>query len=158
MTTGTEDSEAHDVAPLDPVAAAALDELQFLCRQKMEGLRSGDFVRSDLARIDKRMAAYADALVVRGPAVMEWLSTKLSAAESAADACGVAVALLESREPRAAQAVLPALTKSEQEPPVTGPETALPRRPSRRLGRSWSRATGAGSRFCNCAMTSTQYG
>ena len=129
MTTDQGQSRADDDAMLDAVAVSALDELQFLCRRCMEGLRSFELVRSDLVRIEQRMDAYADALVVRGPAVIEWLSTLLPTAETAADACGIAMALLEARQQPAAQTVLAALATAEAEPILHGLQAALRRAP-----------------------------
>jgi hypothetical protein len=129
MTTDQLQSQRDDPALPDAVALSALDELQFLCRRQMEGLGSPELVRSDLAGIEQRIGAYADALVVRGPAVIEWLSTILPTAETAADACGIAMALLEARQQQAVQSVLAALATAEAEPLLHGLQAALRRGP-----------------------------
>jgi hypothetical protein len=129
MTTDQRQSQQDEQSLPDAVALSALEELQFLCRRQMEGLGSPDLVRSDLARIEQRMCAYADALVVRGPEVIEWLSTILPTAETAADACGIAMALLEARQRQAAQSVLAALATAEAEPLSHGLQAALRRGP-----------------------------
>jgi len=129
MSTDQGQSQAVGEAMRDAVAVSALDALQFLCRQRMEGLRSVDLGRSDMARIEERLDAYTDALVVRGPEVIEWLSTMLPTAETAADACGVAMALLGVRQQLAAEAVLAALATAEAEPILHGLQAALRRGP-----------------------------
>lgn len=129
MTTDQLPSQTDDPAMPDAVALSALDELQFLCRRQMEGLGSPDLVRSDMAEIEQRIGAYADALVVRGSAVIDWLSATLPTTETAADACGIAIALLEARQRRAAQSVLAALAKAEAEPLLHGLQAALRRGP-----------------------------
>jgi hypothetical protein len=133
MTAAASSSQPADSAPLDPIAATALEEVQFLGRQHRDALRSPDFTKPDLARFDERMAAYIDVLVVRGSPVIEWLLTKLHTAETAADACGIGVVLLESRDPRAADGLLATVAAAEQEPLVHGLQAALRRGPLERV-------------------------
>jgi len=125
-----------DTAPLrqldpaaDEVALAALAEVQFFCEQRHSLVRSPDFTADVLARYDQRLAASLDALLARGPQVIPWLTSLLQTAESAAEACGLAVALLESRDQAAAERLLAALDTAEEGPKQRALLSALRRGP-----------------------------
>jgi len=114
---------------LDEVGRAALAEVQFLCEQRLGIVRSPDFTEEVLGMYDQRLAAHLDALLTRGPYVIDCLVTMLSAAAEPGEVCGIAVALLESRDPRGSQGFLAALEKAEEEPKLRGLHMALRRGP-----------------------------
>ena len=128
MTAALAPIEPSDDAPPDAVAATALEEAQFLCRQLWDALESPDLAERDLASFEQRLAGFVDALISRGPRTLEWLAKILPAAATAADACGIATVLLASRDPRAAQVVLAALEAAD-EPLLQGLHMALRRGP-----------------------------
>ena len=113
----------------DEVAQSALAEVQFFCEQRLSLVRSPDFTEDILRTYDHRLAASLDALLVRGPQIVPWLLSILQAAETPGDICGIAVALLESRDPQAAEGLLQALTAAEEEPKRRGLFMALRRGP-----------------------------
>jgi hypothetical protein len=129
MTAAAPPVSSADDPQLDEVGRAALAEVQFLCEQRLSIVRSPDFTEEVLGMYDERLAAHLDALLARGPHVLDCLVTMLSAAAEAGEVCGVAVALLESREPRAIQGLLAALEVAEEEPKLRGLNMALRRGP-----------------------------
>jgi hypothetical protein len=111
----------------DEVAKTALAEVQFLCEQRLGIVRSPDFREEVLGIYDQRLAASLDALLVRGPQIVPWLVSMLATAAAPGDICGVAVALLESRDPQAADGLLAALEAAQEEPKQRGLLMALRR-------------------------------
>lgn len=68
--------------PLIPeVLQIHLEEIQFLCGQYQQALRSADFRRRDLEPLAKRIAAHLDGIVVAGDAAMPQLEAGLAADE-----------------------------------------------------------------------------
>lgn len=113
----------------DEVAQAALAEVQFLAEQRLGIVRSPDFSEDVLQTYDHRLAASLDALLARGPQIAPWLLAILPTAETPGDICGIAVALLESRDPQAAEGLLKALAAAEEGPQRRGLLMALRRGP-----------------------------
>jgi hypothetical protein len=125
--TASGDTAPPGAAP-DVVAATALAEVQFLCGQRFNSLASDELIAADLETFDRRREAFVDALLARGPSVLEWLMKVLPDAASPGDACGIASVLLESRDPKAAQAILSAL-ETAQGPLAQGLQMAICRGP-----------------------------
>jgi hypothetical protein len=71
------------------------------------------------------LPAYFDAILSRGPSVIDGLLTLLPSLESPAEICGVVVVLLESRDPRAAAGIIAALEKSLEPPKLYSFQMAL---------------------------------
>lgn len=133
MTAAASSSQSAGSAPLDAIAATALEELQFLARQRRAALRSTEFSRDDLTRFEERMAAHIDVLVSRGPATIDWLLAMLEEADSSDAAYGIGIALLEATDPRAADRLLARLATGEPEPVACGLQEALRRGPIERV-------------------------
>jgi hypothetical protein len=129
MTAAPPPALSADDPQLDEVGRAALAEVQFLCEQRLSIVRSPDFAEEVLGMYDERLVAHLDALLARGPHVIDSLVAMLSAAAEAGEACGIAVALLESCEPRAIQGLLTALEAAEEGPKLRGLRMALRRGP-----------------------------
>jgi hypothetical protein len=113
----------------DEVAQAALAEVQFLAEQRLGIVRSPGFTADVLATYDQRLEASLDALLVRGPQIVPWLVSILTTAETPGDICGIAVALLEARDPQAAEGLLQLLAAAEEGPKRRGLLMALRRGP-----------------------------
>lgn len=113
----------------DEVAKAALAEVQFLAEQRLGIVRSPDFSEEILGTYDQRLAASLDALLLRGPQIVPWLLSSLATADMPGDICGIAVALLEARDPQAAEELLQSLAAAEEGPKRQGFFMALRRGP-----------------------------
>ena len=113
----------------DHVAQAALAELQFFCEQRLCGVRSPELTEHELREFERRLPALIDSLLTRGPQIVNWLSSMLETLESPAEICGTVVVLLESREPRAIQAVISMLPAAADGPKRLGLMMALRRGP-----------------------------
>lgn len=140
MTAAASSAPTSARLPADAIAATALEELQFLGRQRREALRSGEFTRADLLRYEERIAAHIDVLVARGPATVEWLLAQLQESEASDDIYGIAVALIAANDARADQGLLARLAPGEPEPVAAGLQAALRHGPIERLApklREW---------------------
>ena len=113
----------------DQVAATALADVQFFCEQRFGIVRSPDFTQEVLGAYDQRLVASLDALLVRGPQIVPWLLSILTTADMPGDVCGIAVALLESRDPQGAEGLLQALAAAVEGPKRRGLFMALRRGP-----------------------------
>lgn len=119
---------AHDFAS-DEVVKAALADIQFLCEQRLCGVRSSELTEGELRDFERRLPAYFDAILTRGPGVIDGLLALLPSLESPAEICGVVVVLLESRDSRGAAGIIAALEKTQEEPKLRGLQLALRRVP-----------------------------
>ena len=119
---------APDVAS-DEVVKVALADIQFLCEQRLSGVRSSALNEAELREFERRLPAYFDAILTRGPAVIDGLLSLLPSLESSAEICGVVIVLLESRDPRAAAGIIAALEKNQEPPKLRGFQLALRRGP-----------------------------
>jgi len=113
----------------DEVAKSALAEVQFLAEQRLALVRSPDFQEDILETYDLRLAASLDALLARGPQIAPWLLAILPTVDTPGDVCGIAVAILESRDPAAADELLQNLAAAEEGPKRRGLFMALRRGP-----------------------------
>lgn len=129
MNTGAETLSPEPAVVVDDVALTALAELQFLCEQRYGAVRSADITAAALDSFDERLSAFLDAILSRGPHVVDWLVATLANAESPYEVCGIAIALLESRSAAAAQSLLSAIEASQEEPKRMGFQMALRRGP-----------------------------
>jgi hypothetical protein len=109
----------------DEVASTALADLQFLCEQRFAALHSPEFGEDVLTAFDHRIEAYLDVLQSRGPEIIQWLQGKLADAAEPGEVCGIALALLQSGDARALDALLMVLGTAEEEPKLRGLNMAL---------------------------------
>lgn len=119
---------AQDFAS-DDVVKAALADIQFLCEQRLSGIRSAELTESALRNFESRLPAYFDAILTRGASVIDGLLALLLTLETPAEICGVVVVLLESRDPRAAAGIIDELEKTQEPPRLRGFQMALRRGP-----------------------------
>jgi hypothetical protein len=119
---------AQDFAS-DEVIKAALADIQFLCEQRLSAVRSSELTEGELRDFERRLPAYFDAILTRGPGVIDGLLALLPSLESSAEICGVVVVLLESRDPRGAAGIIAALEKAQEPPKLRGFQMALRRGP-----------------------------
>lgn len=119
---------APDIAS-DEVVKVALADIQFLCEQRLSAVRSSELNELELREFERRLPAYFDAIVTRGPGVIDVLVSLLPSLESPAEICGIVVVLLESRDPRGAAGIIAALEKPQEPPKLRGFQMALRRGP-----------------------------
>jgi len=113
----------------DKVVQTALADLQFSLDQRLNNVRSSGLTESELREFERRLPAYYDAVLTRGPGIIDWLIAQLSTLESPTEICAVVVILLASRDIRAAQGIVVAFQNAADEPKLLGFQLALRRGP-----------------------------
>jgi hypothetical protein len=113
----------------DDVALATLAELAFFCEQRYGNVRSAEGTEEILLSFERRIPPLIDALLMRGPQVIDWLIQALQTATEAGSVLAAAIVLLDSRHPAGAEAVLAALEAATDEPKLRELHTAVQRGP-----------------------------
>jgi len=111
QTTPGADRDPLPTRLIPEVFAAHLEEAQFLFEQRREGTRSAEFLVTDLAEFDARLAAHLDGLVLAEEAEVELLQ-ELLAGDEPAEVCTATAVLLRLPRPDAAEIVLKALSSA----------------------------------------------
>jgi len=113
-------SPSHPVTPGRPpgvipeVYAKHLEEFAFLWGQRQAALRSPDYMLSDVARLEERLAAHRDGLLLAGEAAIPALEAVM-AGEDPQAVSAAAYILLSLKIPKAAERVVEALLRAEAE-------------------------------------------
>jgi hypothetical protein len=113
----------------DDVALAALAELAFFCEQRYGNVRSADWTEDILNSFEQRIPPLIDALLMRGPQIIDWLIQTLQNSNEAGNALAAAMVLLDSRHPAGAEAVVAVLETTTDEPKLRELHTAVQRGP-----------------------------
>ena len=111
QTTPGADRDPLPTRLIPEVFAAHLEEAQFLFEQRREGTRSAEFLVTDLAEFDARLAAHLDGLVLAEEAEVELLQ-ELLAGDEPAEVCTATAVLLRLPHPDAAEIVMKTLSSA----------------------------------------------
>ncbi|MCL4204038.1 MAG: hypothetical protein KJ000_16165 [Pirellulaceae bacterium] len=90
-----------------------LEQLTMLWQQRQDAQRSPDYLREDVARLDERLEAHVDGLLLAGEQAIPLLEESLASEEPAA-VFAAAFVLLRQEQPGAATRVVEALLLAEQ--------------------------------------------
>jgi uncharacterized protein (TIGR02270 family) len=90
-----------------------LEQLTMLWQQRQDAQRSPEYLREDVARLDERLEAHVDGLLLAGEQAIPLLEESLASEEPAA-AFAAAFVLLRQEQPAAAARVVDSLLLAEQ--------------------------------------------